>query len=274
MTAAVGLIDLRSDTVTRPSSGMRAAIAAAPVGDDQFGEDPTVNLLQERVASLLGEDAALWLPTGTMANQVALRPLTVPGDDVIVSRESHAVWHETRASAANVGVQFTEIGSRGLHRGRVPHGAQAAGGTSSIHRQRSSRSRIRTTAPAGWCSRDGAAQLQLPPDRAAGPAQRPRERAVLRKLQRFPTLSHLNGLHRELRARRRQLLDPLVDELVAMQDGIDSLDGVAGPMGGLAAPRPAYGTTYVVPSAGTSTGPAKNFWASATHRAGSAVSVR
>src|SRR3972149_2674413 len=62
MTAAVGLIDLRSDTVPRPSPEMRGAIAAAPVGDDQFGEDPTVNLLQERVATLPGKEAALWLP--------------------------------------------------------------------------------------------------------------------------------------------------------------------------------------------------------------------
>src|SRR5574341_2330913 len=114
MTAVAGLIDLRSDTVTRPSREMRAAIAAAPVGDDQFGEDPTVNLLQERVASLLGKGAALWLPTGTMANQVALRLLTAPGDDVIVSRESHAVWHETGGSAANSGVQLTEIGECGI----------------------------------------------------------------------------------------------------------------------------------------------------------------
>ena len=114
MTVVVDTIDLRSDTVTRPSLEMRAAMAAAPVGDDQFGEDPTVNLLQERVASLLGKEAALWLPTGTMANQVALRVLTQPGDDVIVSRESHAVWHETGASAANAGVQFTEIGARGV----------------------------------------------------------------------------------------------------------------------------------------------------------------
>lgn len=92
---------------------MRAAMAAAEVGDDQFGEDPTVNALQARVAALLGKEAALWLPTGTMANQVALRTLTRPGDDVVVSRESHAVWHETGASAANAGVQFTEVGSRG-----------------------------------------------------------------------------------------------------------------------------------------------------------------
>jgi len=107
-------IDLRSDTVTRPTPAMRAAIAAAAVGDDQYGEDPTANALQERVAKLLGKEAALWLPSGTMANQVALRVLTRPGDDVIVSRESHAVWHETGAGAANAGVQFTEIGARGL----------------------------------------------------------------------------------------------------------------------------------------------------------------
>ncbi|MEO7273140.1 MAG: threonine aldolase family protein [Vicinamibacterales bacterium] len=107
-------IDLRSDTVTRPTAAMRAAMAAAPVGDDQFAEDPSINLLQERCAELLGKEAALWLPTGTMANQVALKLLTRPGDDVIVSRQSHAVWHEAGASAANAGVQFTEVGERGV----------------------------------------------------------------------------------------------------------------------------------------------------------------
>jgi threonine aldolase len=108
------IIDLRSDTVTRPTAEMRSTMAAAPVGDDQFGEDPTVNRLQERIASVLGKESALWLPTGTMANQVALRVLTRPGDDVIVSRESHAVLHETGGSAANAGVQFTETGARGV----------------------------------------------------------------------------------------------------------------------------------------------------------------
>jgi threonine aldolase len=107
-------IDLRSDTVTRPTAAMRAAMAAAPVGDDQYGEDPTVNALQERVASMLGKEAAIFLPSGTMANQVALRTLTRPGDDVLVSRESHAVWHEMGGSAANAGVQFTEVGARGV----------------------------------------------------------------------------------------------------------------------------------------------------------------
>jgi threonine aldolase len=108
------MIDLRSDTVTRPDAGMRAAMASAAVGDDQYGEDPTVNALQARIAGLLGKEAALWLPSGTMANQVALRVLTRPGDDVVVSRESHAVWHETGGSAANAGVQLTEIGAGGV----------------------------------------------------------------------------------------------------------------------------------------------------------------
>jgi len=111
--AAQDIIDLRSDTVTLPSDEMRKAIANAPVGDDQFGEDPTVNKLQDQVASLLKKEAALWLPTGTMANQVAIRTLTHPGDDVIIGEESHAAWHETGASAANSGIQFTAIGKNG-----------------------------------------------------------------------------------------------------------------------------------------------------------------
>jgi threonine aldolase len=107
-------IDLRSDTVTQPSTAMRAAMAAAPVGDDQYGEDPTCNRLQARIAELLGKQTALWMPSGTMANQVALRVLTRPGDEVIVSRECHAGWHETGGSAANAGVQLVEIGAKGV----------------------------------------------------------------------------------------------------------------------------------------------------------------
>jgi threonine aldolase len=89
-------------------------MARAPVGDDQFGEDPSVNRLQDRVAALLGKEAALWVPTGHMANQLALKLFTRPGDEVIVGRETHAVWHETGAGAANSGVQFREVGSGGL----------------------------------------------------------------------------------------------------------------------------------------------------------------
>ena len=106
-------IDLRSDTVTLPTDAMRAAMAAAPVGDDQYGEDPSTNRLQARCAELLGKEAAVWLPTGTMANQVALRTLTRPGDEVIACRESHAAWHELGGAAANAGVQIHEIGQGG-----------------------------------------------------------------------------------------------------------------------------------------------------------------
>lgn len=107
-------IDLRSDTVTLPSPAMRKAMAEAPVGDDQYGEDPTVNRLQERVASLLGKEAALFVPSGTMANQIALKLLTRPGDEVVVGDEAHIVWHESGAAAANSGVQFTVVGQGGL----------------------------------------------------------------------------------------------------------------------------------------------------------------
>jgi threonine aldolase len=106
-------IDLRSDTVTRPSPAMRRAMAEAPVGDDQYGEDPSVNLLQERIAALLGKEAALFVPSGTMANQIALKVLTRPGDDVIVGEHAHMMWHEAGAAAANSGVQFTAIGKGG-----------------------------------------------------------------------------------------------------------------------------------------------------------------
>jgi threonine aldolase len=93
---------------------MRRAMADAPVGDDQYGEDPSVNRLQERIAGLLGKEAALFVPSGTMANQIALKILTRPGDDVIVGDEAHIVWHEAGAAAANSGVQFTVVGRGGL----------------------------------------------------------------------------------------------------------------------------------------------------------------
>jgi threonine aldolase len=107
-------IDLRSDTVTLPSAGMRQAMAVAPVGDDQYGEDPSVNRLQERVAELLGKEAALFVPSGTMANQIGLKILTRPGDEVILGDEAHIVWHEAGAGAANSGVQFAVVGRGGL----------------------------------------------------------------------------------------------------------------------------------------------------------------
>jgi threonine aldolase len=107
-------IDLRSDTVTRPSAAMRRAMADAPVGDDQYGEDPSVNRLQERMADLLGKETALLVPSGTMANQIALKILTHPGDEVVLGEEAHIVWHEAGAGAANSGVQFLPVGRGGL----------------------------------------------------------------------------------------------------------------------------------------------------------------
>ena len=121
------MIDLRSDTVTRPSErDARRHGQGAPVGDMQYGDDPSLNALEARVADNLGKEASLWLPSGTMANQVALRVLTRPGDDVLVGSEAHSVWHEAGGSAANAGVQFTEIGARRrIHGGRCAAPRQA-----------------------------------------------------------------------------------------------------------------------------------------------------
>ena len=97
-------IDLRSDTVTRPTPGMRAAMAAAEVGDDVFDEDPTVHRLQDRVAHLLGTEAALFVPTGTMANQICVRVHTRPGDELICETTSHVYVWEAGAPATLSGV--------------------------------------------------------------------------------------------------------------------------------------------------------------------------
>lgn len=108
-------IDLRSDTVTRPSPGMREAMARAEVGDDVYGEDPTVNRLQERAAELLGKEAALFVASGTMANQIALGLLTRPGDEVICDEGAHPVNYEAGAIPALWGVQPRTLrGERGL----------------------------------------------------------------------------------------------------------------------------------------------------------------
>lgn len=98
------LIDLRSDTVTRPSPGMLAAMARAEVGDDVFGEDPSVNQLQEKVASLLGKEAALFVPSGTMSNQIAIRTHLQPMDELICDLNCHIYQYECGAPAALSGV--------------------------------------------------------------------------------------------------------------------------------------------------------------------------
>ena len=94
------MIDLRSDTVTQPTEGMRRAMMAAPVGDDVLGDDPTVRALEAYVAELLGKEAAVYMPSGTMTNQVALRSHTQPGDEIILEAEAHIYYYEGGGPAA------------------------------------------------------------------------------------------------------------------------------------------------------------------------------
>ena len=102
-------IDLRSDTLTVPDAGMRAAMAAAEVGDDVWGEDPTVRALEERVAALLGKDAAVFVPSGTMGNLASVAAQTVRGDEVIADSRAHIVLYEVGGAAAIAGVQVRTI---------------------------------------------------------------------------------------------------------------------------------------------------------------------
>ena len=103
------IYDFRSDTVTHPTEKMRQAMASAPVGDDVYGDDPTVNLLQTEAARLLGKEAALFVPTGTFGNQLALLTHCTRGDEVIIAEENHIVWHETGAAAVISGVNFRTV---------------------------------------------------------------------------------------------------------------------------------------------------------------------
>lgn len=109
------LIDLRSDTVTRPTPGMRAAMASAEVGDDVFGDDPTVIRLQERVAELLGKEAALFVPSGTMSNQLCLRAQSQPGDELICDVNCHIYNYEAGGAAILSGLTTRTVeGERGI----------------------------------------------------------------------------------------------------------------------------------------------------------------
>ncbi len=108
-------VDFKSDTVTRPSPGMRQAIMQAEVGDDVFGEDPTVNRLQEMTAELFGKEAALFVPSGTMANQIAIKAHTRPGDEVICHSDAHCLHYEGGGAAFLSGVQLHPVpGPAGL----------------------------------------------------------------------------------------------------------------------------------------------------------------
>jgi threonine aldolase len=109
------VVDLRSDTVTRPTAGMRRAMAEAEVGDDVYGEDPTVRALEEEVADRFGRQAAVFTPSGLMATQILLRALTTPGSEVVCEADAHVVAYEAGAAAINAQVQFHTIdGDRGL----------------------------------------------------------------------------------------------------------------------------------------------------------------
>ncbi len=108
------MIDMRSDTVTRPTPAMREAMARAEVGDDIFGEDPTVNALEAEVARVTGKEAALFVSSGTMGNQLAIACQTKPGDEVLVGDGAHPVWYECAAGAALSGVQLSVCGSGGF----------------------------------------------------------------------------------------------------------------------------------------------------------------
>lgn len=109
------MIDLRSDTVTKPSAPMRQAIANAPVGDDVYGEDPTVRALEEKAAEMLGKEAALFVASGTQANQICARTHTSPADEIVVGRDSHLFWSECGAVAMISGVTLNLLETqRGL----------------------------------------------------------------------------------------------------------------------------------------------------------------
>jgi threonine aldolase len=106
-------IDLRSDTVTRPTEAMRRAMAEAEVGDDVYGEDATVNTLEERVAALMGHEAALFVPSGTMGNQIGMRLVAEPGQEVLCDADAHVVTYEMGAAAAVFGLSTRTVVSAG-----------------------------------------------------------------------------------------------------------------------------------------------------------------
>jgi threonine aldolase len=107
------LIDLRSDTVTKPTPGMRRAMAEADVGDDVYGEDPTILALEEKVAGLMGHEAALFVPSGTMGNQIGMRLVCEPGQEVLCDADAHVVTYEMGAAAAIFGISTRTVVSAG-----------------------------------------------------------------------------------------------------------------------------------------------------------------
>jgi threonine aldolase len=103
------MVDLRSDTVTRPTEGMRAAMAAAQVGDDVYGEDPSINRLEEQVADLFGHEAAVFVPSGTMGNQICLRLVVPPAEELVCDADAHVVTYEHGGAAQHGGIQSRTV---------------------------------------------------------------------------------------------------------------------------------------------------------------------
>ena len=115
------IIDLRSDTVTKPSAGMREAIASAAVGDDVYGDDPTVNLLEERLAAMFGKEAGLFATSGSLSNQLLIRTLVKPGEELLTEERAHIVRAELGAGAAFSGITTrTWASERGLLNAETP----------------------------------------------------------------------------------------------------------------------------------------------------------
>src|SRR4051795_203593 len=106
---SVAVIDLRSDTLTRPTEAMRAAMARADVGDDVYGEDPTVNALEQRTAELFGHEAAVFVPSGTMGNQICLRLVCPPAEEVLCDADAHIVTYEHGGAAQHAGIQTRTV---------------------------------------------------------------------------------------------------------------------------------------------------------------------
>jgi len=168
------MIDLRSDTVTRPTLPMREAMMRAPVGDDVFGDDPTVIALEQEIARITGKEAALFVPSGTMGNQLAIATQTRPGDDVIVGEGAHPIHYEGGASAALSGIQFTVAGRGGFF---GPEDLEAA-----------------VQPRAVWASRTSLVSIENTHNRAGGRVWSPAvARAVAERAHALGLAAHLDG---------------------------------------------------------------------------------
>jgi threonine aldolase len=167
------IVDLRSDTVTRPTPAMRRAMAEAEVGDDVFGDDPTVQALERRVAGLAGKEAALYVPSGTMGNQLAIRCHTEPGDEVLLERESHIFVYEQGGLGANSGCLAQVLDGE---RGAITPGQVAAAVRDWTHDDHVAR--VRLVCMENTHNRQGGAIVPLERLRAVAEAARTRGVAV------------------------------------------------------------------------------------------------